>query len=132
MPVGKNPYSVNYSKYNTIGDTVRKFNTQYYSRTIFSALEPNSTISSVLILTTQCYFGSNPQKILSTIWLLNSLPNDALMYFFNSKKHQFWLMNCEFSILIFLIAKRISCLVILIPTFLILNFEIVNWIFTHE
>ena len=47
MPVGKNPYSVNYSKYNTMGDTVRKFNTQYYSRTIFSALEPNSTISSV-------------------------------------------------------------------------------------
>ena len=50
MPVGKNPYSVNYSEYNTMGDTVRKFNTQYYSCTIFSALEPNSTISSVLIL----------------------------------------------------------------------------------
>ena len=67
MPVGKNPYSVNYSKYNTMGDTVQKFNTQYYSRTIFSALEPNSTISSVLILTQECYFGSNAQKILSTI-----------------------------------------------------------------
>ena len=67
MPVGKNPYSVNYSKYNTIGDTVRKFNTQYYSRTIFSALEPNSTTSSVLILTQECYFGPNAQKIMSTI-----------------------------------------------------------------
>ena len=133
MPVGKNPYSVNYSKYNTIGDTVRKFNTQYYSRTIFSALEPNSTISSVLILTQECYFGPNAQKIMSTIWLLNFLPNDALVYFLILKNISFdyWTVNSVYWIF-FLIAKRISCLVILIPTFLILNFEIVNWIFTHE